>query len=124
VRTEIVVNTIFVGLILILAIYGVLLFMAFVYPLNLETFRTTVESNLRLNIGVPFAAVGAFGIVAALWRLFPPGEGAAGEIRIEFFSLTFSGPSGPITLWVICFLCFVFALKLLLMTADTTPLGQ
>jgi hypothetical protein len=65
------------------------------------------------NIGLPCAAISAFAIVAALLKAFPPSTDARGQLELKAFGLEFSGPSGPITLWLMCFLGFVLALKLL-----------
>jgi|SRR6516165_4330342 hypothetical protein len=65
------------------------------------------------NVGLPCAAISAFAIVAALLRAFPPSTDASGQLELKAFGLEFSGPSGPITLWLMCFLGFVLALKLL-----------
>lgn len=65
------------------------------------------------NLGIPTAAMSAFAIVAVLWRHFQPEAGAGKQLSLKVFSLEFSGPSGPITLWLMCFLGFVAALKLL-----------
>jgi hypothetical protein len=55
----------------------------------------------------------AFAIVAVLLKAFPPATNAAGQLSLKAFGLEFSGPSGPITLWLLCFLGFVIALRLL-----------
>jgi hypothetical protein len=65
------------------------------------------------NLGVPCAAISAFAIVAVLLSAFPPASDAAGQLEFKLFGLEFGGPSGPITLWLMCFLGFVVALKLL-----------
>jgi hypothetical protein len=65
------------------------------------------------NLGLPCAAISAFAIIAVLLKAFPPASGASGQLLLKAFGLEFSGPSGPITLWLMCFLGFVFALKLL-----------
>ena len=65
------------------------------------------------NLGLPCAAISAFAIVAALLRAFPSSTDATGQLELKAFGLEFSGPSGPITLWLMCFLGFVLALKLL-----------
>ena len=64
------------------------------------------------NIGIPCSAISAFAIVAVLLRAFPPRD-EGGALNFKAFGLEFSGPSGPITLWLMCFLGFVFAMKLL-----------
>jgi hypothetical protein len=66
------------------------------------------------NLGLPSAAISAFAIVTLLLRAFPPPASSAnGSLAFKAFGLEFSGPSGPITLWLMCFLVFVVALKLL-----------
>ena len=65
------------------------------------------------NLGIPCAAISAFAIVSALLKTFPPSPDEKGQLGFKAFGLEFSGPSGPITLWLMCFLGFVFALKLL-----------
>jgi hypothetical protein len=70
-------------------------------------------SHTAQNIGVPCAAVSAFAIVAALLRAFPPSTHANGQVQLKAFGLEFTGPSGPVTLWLMCFLGFVSALRLL-----------
>ena len=65
------------------------------------------------NLGGPCAALSAFAIVAVFMKLFPSQSDTGGEIQLKVFSLEFSGPSGPITLWLMCFLGFVAAIKLL-----------
>jgi len=65
------------------------------------------------NLGLPCAAMSAFAIVAALLKVFPLSTDATGQLELKAFGLEFSGPSGPITLWLMCFVGFVVALKLL-----------
>ena len=65
------------------------------------------------NLGIPCAAISAFAIVASLLKAFPPPSDEKGRLDLKVFGLEFSGPSGPITLWLMCFLGFVIALKLL-----------
>jgi hypothetical protein len=65
------------------------------------------------NVGLPCSAISAFAIVAVLLKAFPPATGPGGQLELKAFGLEFSGPSGPITLWLVCFLGFVIALKLL-----------
>jgi hypothetical protein len=65
------------------------------------------------NLGIPCAAVAAFAIIAILLSAFPPASNASGQLEIKVFGLEFSGPSGPVTLWLMCFLGFIVALKLL-----------
>jgi len=65
------------------------------------------------NLGIPCAAISAFAIVAALLKAFPASADEHGQLEFKAFGLEFSGPAGPITLWLMCFSGFVLALKLL-----------
>jgi hypothetical protein len=75
--------------------------------------RTWFETAPAQNLGLPSAAAAAFAIVAILLHAFPPLPDEHGVLAFKAFGLEFSGPSGPITLWLMCFMGFVFALKLL-----------
>jgi hypothetical protein len=65
------------------------------------------------NLGIPCAAISAFAITAVLLRAFVPATDPGSPLNLKAFGLEFSGPSGPITLWLMCFLGFVLAIKLL-----------
>ena len=94
--------------------YFVVIALAFVFEIEaLSGIKAIVLSNLAFNLGLPASAVGAFGVVAVFWSAFPQRSTAGELVALEFLGLTFSGPSGPITLWVVCFLALVFAMYLL-----------
>lgn len=93
-----------------LMIYVIFLSVTYIAdPPRLRTFKKAVESNPKANVGLPVSAVSAFAVVSAFWPLMP--RHGEGELELEVFSLTFTGSSGPITLWVLCFLAFVVAMK-------------
>jgi hypothetical protein len=90
-----------------------LLLAAFFYETPLgDTLHTWFMESPAANIGIPCSAISAFAIVAVLLRAFPPGS-EKGKLTFKAFGLQFEGPSGPITLWLMCFLGFVFAMRLL-----------
>ena len=92
-------------------IYGVLVLMAFtISPAWLDDFKAAINSDRLGAIGLPVCAVAAYAIVVALLHSFPPAK-EGGEIKLIAFGLEFTGPAGPITLWLACFLGFVAALK-------------
>jgi len=114
---EIIMNTVsWISAIIILVglfLYGLSLFAAFVLNVSaLSSFKTIISSNLGRNVGLPASAVGSFCIVIVFWGLFPPVKTQEG-IALELFGLGFTGPTGPVTLWVACFLSFVFSIKIL-----------
>ncbi len=78
--------------------------------------RDWFRSAPAQNIGIPCSAVASFVIVIFLLKALPPTV-SNGGIELKAFGIEFSGPSGPITLWLLCFLGFVFALRLLRVNA-------
>jgi hypothetical protein len=65
-----------------------------------------VVRNFATIIGLPFAFIAAFVVVA----LFRQGDGV---MEFKGFGLEFKGASGEIVLWVLCFLSIAGAIKLL-----------
>jgi hypothetical protein len=65
------------------------------------------------NLGMPWSAISAFAITAVLMKAFPPASNTNAQLEFKVFGLEFTGPSGPITLWLMCFLGLVAALKVL-----------
>ena len=72
-----------------------------------ETWTKFILENFGLVFGLPMAAALAFGIVVAFQQT------ADGPLSMRMGPLEFSGPAGPILLWVVCFLAAVFAIALL-----------
>jgi hypothetical protein len=93
-----------------LMIYAVLLLITLAFsPDFLSSFQKFVWANVPSNVGIPCSALAAFGIVSVFWKLHEP-KSDGENLGLEFFSLKFTGPSGPITLWVLCFLSFITAI--------------
>ena len=72
-----------------------------------EAWTNFVLMNFGLVVGLPMAAALAFGIVVAFQQT------SEGPLSMRLGPLEFSGPAGPILLWVVCFLAAVFAISLL-----------
>jgi hypothetical protein len=66
----------------------------------LRPFKSQVEANPGYLIGLPVSAVAAFGIVSVL-------EIGSGKLEFKAFGLDFTGPAGPATLWLVCYLALV-----------------
>jgi hypothetical protein len=63
------------------------------------------------TFGLPFCAIAAFGIVGLFeWHSQAKGEG--GKVSFKAFGLEFSGPAGPVTLWILCYLALVGSMRL------------
>ncbi len=94
-----------------LVVYAISLFAAFVLNVSqLAAFKKVISENLGRNVGLPASAVGAFCIVIIFWELFPPQQLEQG-VSLELFGLAFTGPTGPVTLWIACYLAFVLSIK-------------
>lgn len=69
-----------------------------------ELFQVALE-HFPATIGLPSAAIAALFIVVFL-------ESSSGPIQFEGLGFKFRGASGPIVLWVFCFLAIAGAIKL------------
>ncbi|QDU45213.1 hypothetical protein Mal52_37040 [Symmachiella dynata] len=58
---------------------------------------------------LPFSAIGAFAIVSILGFQ----SGSDKLLSFDAFGLKFSGPAGPATLWIVCYLSLVSSVKIL-----------
>ena len=63
-------------------------------------------AHFAATVGLPSAALAALCIVVFL-------ESSSGPIEFEGLGFKFKGASGPIVLWVFCFLAIAAAIKLL-----------
>jgi hypothetical protein len=64
-----------------------------------------VQQHFLAIVGLPFAALAALCLVIVL-------ELQSGPIRMKGLGFEFEGASGPIVLWIFCFLAITFAIKL------------
>lgn len=64
------------------------------------------KTHFAAVIGLPAAAIASFSLVMIL-------ETIKGNIEFEVLSFKFKGASGPIIMWILCFLSMSFAIWLL-----------
>lgn len=64
--------------------------------------KEVIKDHFAATIGLPAAGVGAFLLVQVL-------QISAGKIEFEAFGVKFRGASGPVVLWVVCFLAVAAA---------------
>ncbi len=64
------------------------------------------KEHVSAVVGVPIAAVCAFLLVSIL-------QVTTGKIEFEGLGFKFRGASGPIVLWIACFIAMVIGIKLL-----------
>jgi hypothetical protein len=85
-------------------VYSFMLIQAFI--LKNESVKRDLNTNPATNYGIPFSAMAAFGVVSLL-------EFSASDKSLKFkaFGLDFEGPAAPVTLWVVCFAAFIWAMK-------------
>ncbi len=70
-------------------------------------------SNIKVTVWLPNILIGSAMFVAVFWELYGVSTGQPAPVKLHFASLSFSGPSGPITLWVLVFLSIVFATRII-----------
>ncbi len=66
------------------------------------------RGNENYAFALPFSAIGAFAIVSILGIQ----SGTAELLRFKAFGLDFSGPAGPATLWIVCYMTLVSSVKI------------
>jgi len=99
---------------------GMLLLGVIVYACLLLVYALGVSSNVTdlmtasaptFVFGLPISAVAAFAVVCILEKT---GEKSGDPKPLEFkaFGLAFSGPAGPVTLWVVVYLTLVVSMRL------------
>ena len=62
--------------------------------------------------GLPISGAIAFAIVCLLDTIAPATKDASGNIEFKAFGLAFSGPAGPITLWIACYLTLIASMQI------------
>jgi len=96
-------------LVLGIFLYGIfMLLYAIGWPPFVVALMTSAKPSYMF--GLPICAVTAFGVVSLLERLAPA---APGKMEFKAFGLTFSGPAGPVTLWVVVYLVLVASMKII-----------
>lgn len=73
--------------------------------------ETVIQQHFLALTGVPLSAIAAT-LVLAMFRA------EAGEIKFKAIGFEFEGASGPAVIWVLCFLAFVVALRVLWLPAE------
>jgi hypothetical protein len=67
---------------------------------------SVLEKQFAATIAVPLSAIASVCIILLL-------KATAGPIEFEGLGFKFQGASGPIVLWVLCFLSMILAVQLL-----------
>jgi len=89
-------------LLLIAGVYAYLIFIAGINPEFLDLYK----KNFLVLIGLPLAAIVSLFLVLIL-------EYSRGPIEFSALGFSFKGASGPLIMWVICFLSTAVAFKIL-----------
>ena len=79
---------------------------------KLEPIYGIFVGNPAANVGIPCSGFGAFVIVAIFWKAYPP-KSDNGQVELKVLGLSFTGPAGPISLWIACFLSLILAVNTL-----------
>lgn len=99
----------------VLAIGGVVTYaaMMLLYVCGLEPAHTLLATPPAFYMfGLPISGVVAFAIVALLNTVSPAKEDEKGRLAFKAFGLEFSGPAGPVTLWVAVYLTLIASMQL------------
>jgi hypothetical protein len=75
------------------------------------TFMTTTTKSQYI-FGLPICGIAAFSIVCVLEKFSMPKTSGGEKMEFKAFGLTFSGPAGPITLWIVCYLSLVASMEM------------
>ncbi len=101
-----------------LVLYSLFIVLLILAPKQWDTVvrvREMIFLNSYSVIGLPLAAISSFALVFVFNLRFgkaPPGDtGVVEQTILEFFGLRFTGPSGPTTLWVLCYLSIVLSIR-------------
>ncbi len=98
-----------VGVLLLgIAAYGLLML---AYVLGWPEAQALLKESPSHTFGLPISAITAFAIVALLEQRYsdkPKSE----TLNFKAFGLDFTGPAGPTTLWVVCYLTLVASMRL------------
>ena len=85
-----------------------------IYVITLIAFVAEYGPALKLlgseptyTIGLPIAAFVAFAIICVFETWAPSPKNAEHKVEFKAFGLMFSGPSGPVILWILCYLALV-----------------
>jgi disulfide bond formation protein DsbB len=87
-------------------------FLLGLYALGVDKVVAMLQEKPVYTFGLPICGVGAFAIVSVLERLAPAHDDPSGKLEFKAFGLTFSGPAGPVTLWVVCYLVLVASIRI------------
>ncbi len=99
----------------VLAIVGVVIYalMMLAYVFKWEPVHTLLSTPPAFFMfGLPISGVVAFAIVALLDALSPAKQDEKGLLAFDAFGMAFSGPAGPVTLWIAVYLTLVASMRL------------
>lgn len=65
-----------------------------------------MKQHTPITIGLPFSALSSLFLVLLL-------QYSSGQIEFKVLGFEFKGASGPIVFWIMCFMSFVLAIKIL-----------
>ena len=92
-----------IGMALFSGLYLVGIVLLFLYD---PKFLELLYEQLRVFLGVPLAGIAAFCVVLVL-------EVQTGKIEFEGLGFKFRGASGPVILWIFCFLALAGVINLM-----------
>ncbi len=95
-------SVVVLGVIFTCSFFGVLVYSFFTYNEWVEL----AKEHASPVVGLPIATVASFLLVSIL-------QVTAGKIEFEGLGFKFRGASGPVVLWIACFIAMAICIKLL-----------
>jgi hypothetical protein len=104
--------------VIVVSVFGVVMYAGLLlgYALGNKRAKDILgRGNPSFMFGLPISAAIAFAIVC-VFETVAPGTAAAadgGKLSFTAFGAAFTGPAGPTTLWVVCYLTLVASMRIL-----------
>jgi hypothetical protein len=101
--------------VVVISVLGVLLYalILLAYAFGNAPAKKLLETGKpSFMFGLPISGAVAFAIVCVLDTVAPATRDDTGKLAFKAFGLAFSGPAGPVTLWVVVYLTLIVSMRL------------
>jgi hypothetical protein len=107
--------TVLMGLIILgICIHLVLTLFGYLGVPIFQAYRSAVHAGGEaVTIGYPICAAASFAGVWLLMLVFPLDKTTSGALSLKFVGIEFTGPAGPVTLWLVGTIILAAGIKLL-----------
>jgi len=101
--------------VVIVSVAGVLFYalLLLTYSFGFKPAKKLLSSGSpSFMFGLPISGAVAFAIVCVLDTIAPATKDETGKLAFRALGLAFSGPAGPVTLWVVVYLTLIVSMRL------------